>query len=125
MAIPEQFNVFEDFQNIINGKKSPTAETRHGINPATAKPNPEVPISTQTDVDNAVAAAQEAFKTWSEAPLTERANALRAFADGLEPYAEDFAKLLTQEQGKPVCHTSLRFEFTTKRLSSSPSQPWK
>jgi acyl-CoA reductase-like NAD-dependent aldehyde dehydrogenase len=125
MAIAEQFNVFEDFQNIINGKKSSTAETRHGINPATAKPNPEVPVSTQTDVDNAVAAAQEAFKTWSEVPLAERANALRAFADGLEPYAEDFAKLLTQEQGKPVCPLLLHLEYSTKRLGSSPLQPPK
>ncbi|KAL3489621.1 Aldehyde/histidinol dehydrogenase [Aspergillus germanicus] len=111
MAISEQFSVFEDFQNIINGKKSSTAETRHGINPATAKPNPEVPISTQTDVDNAVAAAQKAFKTWYEVPLAERADALRAFADGLEPYAEDFAKLLTQEQGKPLSFATM--EVTT------------
>ncbi|KAJ0414332.1 Aldehyde/histidinol dehydrogenase [Aspergillus carlsbadensis] len=115
MAISEQFNVFEDFQNIINGKKSSTAETRHGINPATAKPNPEVPVSTKTDVDNAVAAAQEAFKTWSEVPLAERANALRAFADGLEPYAEDFAKLLTQEQGKPLSFATM--EVTTSITS--------
>ncbi|KAL2850775.1 Aldehyde/histidinol dehydrogenase [Aspergillus pseudodeflectus] len=115
MAIAEQFSVFEDFQNIINGKKSSTAETRHGINPATAKPNPEVPVSTQTDVDDAVAAAQEAFKTWSEVPLAERANALRAFADGLEPYAEDFAKLLTQEQGKPLSFAT--YEVTTGIMS--------
>ncbi|KAL2808223.1 Aldehyde/histidinol dehydrogenase [Aspergillus granulosus] len=102
MAASEEFAVLTDFQNIINGKKSSTAETRHGINPATGSPNPEVPVSTETDVDNAVAAAQEAFKTWSEVPFAERASALRAFADGLEPYAADFAKLLTQEQGKPL-----------------------
>lgn len=97
-----KFDVFGEYFNVIDGKLSSTSETRHGINPATGKPLPEVPVSTQQDVDAAVDAAKKAFKTWSKVPYSERQQACRDFADALEKHADDFAKLLTQEQGKPV-----------------------
>lgn len=97
-----KFEVFGDYYNTINGKLSSTSQTRHGINPATAKPNAPVPVSTQQDVDAAVAAAKEAFKTWSKVPYAERQKACRDFADALEKNKDDFGKLLTQEQGKPL-----------------------
>lgn len=96
------FNVFGEYYNTIDGKLSSTSQTRHGINPATGKPNAEVPVSTQQDVDAAVDAAKRAFKTWSKVPYAERQKALRDFADALEKHTDDFAKLLTQEQGKPL-----------------------
>lgn len=96
------FDVFNGFYNSINGKLTSTEKTRHGINPATAKPNAEVPVSTQKDVDDAVAAAKAAFKTWSKTSWDERKKAVLAFADALEQHVQDFGKLLTQEQGKPV-----------------------
>ncbi|KAL4781467.1 aldehyde dehydrogenase domain-containing protein [Aspergillus varians] len=96
------FTVLDNFQNTINGKQTSTTEKRHGINPATGEPNPDVPVSTQQDVDNAVAAAEAAFTTWSDVPLAERIKAMFAFADAVEQHAADFAKLLIQEQGKPL-----------------------
>lgn len=99
------FSVFGEYYNTIDGKLSSTQETRHGINPATGKPNPEVPVSTPQDVDAAIAAAKKAFKTWSKVPYAERQQALFKFADAIEANAEDFAKMLTQEQGKPVSGT--------------------
>lgn len=96
------FSVFGEYLNTIGGKLSSTSQTRHGINPATGKPNPEVPVSTQQDVDAAVAAAKKAAKTWSKTTHAERKQALLDFADGIEKHSEDFAKMLTQEQGKPV-----------------------
>ncbi|OCT54947.1 Betaine aldehyde dehydrogenase, chloroplastic [Cladophialophora carrionii] len=101
-SVGPQFNVLEGFYNTINGKLTSTEQTRHGINPATGKPNPEVPVSTQKDVDDAVAAAKEAFKSWSQTPWEKRRDAVLAFANGLEKYEQDFGKLLTQEQGKPL-----------------------
>ena len=100
------FDVFSNFQNTINGKLSSTKETRHGVNPATGKPNPAVPVSTQQDVDAAVDAGKAAFKKWSKVPYEERKKAVLAFADALEKHTPDFAKLLTQEQGKPVSETN-------------------
>lgn len=96
------FDLFNNYLNSIDGKLTGTKETRHGINPATGKPNPEVPVATQQDVDNAVNAAKKAFVSWSKTPFEERKKAVLAFADALEKHQDDFGKLLTQEQGKPV-----------------------
>lgn len=102
-----KFDVFGEYHNIIDGKLSSTSETRHGTNPATGKPLAEVPVSTQQDVDAAVAAARKAFKTWSKVPYAERQQACKNFADELEKHTEAFAKLLTTEQGKPVSKRNL------------------
>ncbi|KAH8803610.1 aldehyde dehydrogenase [Xylogone sp. PMI_703] len=103
---------FDKFQNIINGKLVSTSETRHGINPATAKPNPPVPVATSQDVDDAVAAAKAAFKTWSRTSIEERREKIIAYADALKAHANDFAKLLTMEQGKP-------FKFAAGEVDSA------
>lgn len=101
-----KFDVFGEYYNIIDGKLSSTKETRHGINPATGKALPEVPVATREDVDAAVDAAKRAFKSWSKVPYSERQDACKKFADALEKHTDDFAKLLTSEQGKPVsCET--------------------
>lgn len=90
------------FRNVINGELTTTAETRHGINPATKQPNPEVPLSTQDDVDRAVDAARTAFKTWSRTSFDERRKAISAFADSIDANKDALAALLTQEQGKSL-----------------------
>ncbi|EFR03944.1 aldehyde dehydrogenase [Nannizzia gypsea CBS 118893] len=92
---------FTTFRNVINGKLTSTAETRHGINPATGEPNAEVPVSTAEDVDAAVAAAQEAFKSWSKTSHEERAKAVVGFADALQAHSQQFLDLIVREQGKP------------------------
>ncbi|KAI9166315.1 aldehyde dehydrogenase [Paramyrothecium foliicola] len=96
-----QFN-FESFFNTINGRPQTTASTTCGINPSTLEKNPAVPVSTRTDVDKAVEAAQNAVDKWQSVPYAERQVALRRFADSLEELAEGFANMLTREQGKPL-----------------------
>jgi acyl-CoA reductase-like NAD-dependent aldehyde dehydrogenase len=97
---------FTTFQNVVNGHLVSTSSTRHGINPATKKPNPPVPVATPKDLDEAVAAAKEAFKTWSRTSVPERREKLVAYAQALQEHADDFAKLLTTEQGKPLMFAS-------------------
>lgn len=93
---------FTTFSNVINGKLCTTAKTRHGINPATKQPLPEVPIATEKDLDEAVSAARVAFRKWSRTPLSERRAALEAFAVALDSYETELAHMLTTEQGKPI-----------------------
>lgn len=94
------------FHNVINGELTTTAETRHGINPATKQPNPEVPVSTQDDLDRAVAAARTAFKTWSRTSFDERRKAISAYADSIDANKDALAALLTQEQGKSLAQAA-------------------
>lgn len=62
---------FTTFHNTIDGKLTSTKETRHNINPATKKPNAEVPVCTPEDVDAAIAAARKAFNSWSKVPMSK------------------------------------------------------
>lgn len=100
------------FVQIINGKTAPTSESRHGINPATLKAKPDVPVATQDDLDRAVDAAKEAFKKWSKVPYEERRTAVLAFADAVDSFRTEFRDLLISEQGKPVC----RFTYTLELI---------
>ncbi|KAG4026678.1 hypothetical protein MFRU_038g00820 [Monilinia fructicola] len=91
---------FLTFHNTIDGKLTNTTQTRHSINPSTGQPNPPVPLTTNIELDEAVAAAKKAQKTWSRTSLTERRTIFNAFADALESYKSEFVDLLIAEQGK-------------------------
>jgi acyl-CoA reductase-like NAD-dependent aldehyde dehydrogenase len=94
---------FGTFHNVIDGAVSETlGRSRRVVNPSTLDNNPEVPLSTLEDVNRAVDAGKRAATAWAAVPWDERVNALQRFADAIEAVAEDFAKLVMMEQGKPV-----------------------
>ena len=99
------------FANTIDGKQSPTSKTRHSINPATGKPNAEVPVSTPEDVDAAMAAGQKAFKKWAQVSWEDRRKACLAYADALAAEKDGFSKMLVQEQGKPLQFAQMEVDF--------------
>ena len=104
--IIEDFDLENNFFNIINGEKRSSTRSGHGTNPSNLKTLPDVPIASSRDVDDAVAGARSAFAKWSEVPVHERKELLNQFVDALETYTDRFARLLTIEQGKPVCIVS-------------------
>jgi acyl-CoA reductase-like NAD-dependent aldehyde dehydrogenase len=102
-ASSSSFKVLGRYYNTIDGRLSETPRNTYSINPATGKANPPVPLSRSIDVDHAVTAAKRAFKPWAKVPYRQRREAVLAFANAIERHQDDFAKLLTQEQGKAVC----------------------
>ena len=60
------------FPMIINGQKVTTQDTVGVINPATGEHFAQVPVGTAQHVDDAVAAAREAFPAWSALSHAER-----------------------------------------------------
>jgi acyl-CoA reductase-like NAD-dependent aldehyde dehydrogenase len=91
-----------DYGLIINGEKVATAETFGVTNPATEEIVGQCPIATKEQLDDAVAAAGKAFRTWSATSDEERAAACGKIAEVIGEHAEELATLLTQEQGKPL-----------------------
>src|ERR687894_1167754 len=59
-----------------------------------------VALGTAEDVDDAVAAADEAFTAWSALSAAERAQLLLEAAEAIEVGVPDRARLLTRENGK-------------------------
>ncbi|MDA0681098.1 MAG: aldehyde dehydrogenase family protein [Proteobacteria bacterium] len=87
---------------IINGKKVATTESFGVINPATEEIVGQCPIASRGQLDTAVDAAAQAFKTWSKVSDAERAAACGKIAAAINAHADELATLLTQEQGKPL-----------------------
>ena len=91
-------------QMIIAGESCDAAD--HGSveirNPATGETVDRVPQGTAQDLDRAIDAAQTAFVRWSGTPPARRAEILYTAAHKLTESEKDLARLLTQEQGKPL-----------------------
>ncbi len=86
----------------MGNEKRGAETTYHGIDPRTEDPLYEAPVATQKDLDDAVTAANRAFKSWSQLPLSKRSKLMYEFANGLEKYKDEFTALLQKETGKPV-----------------------
>ena len=92
----------DDFRLLINGELVAGDLSMEVINPATEEVIDRCPRASRAQLDSAVAAAKAAFPGWSETPLQARATALEAIADRVEANTDKLARLLTQEQGKPL-----------------------
>ena len=89
-------------------------------NPATGEVVDRVAAATPEDVDRAIDAAQTAFKKWSEVPPPKRAEILFKAAHMLAEREKELARLLTQEQGKPLREAVLeirRFAHTLEHYA--------
>jgi acyl-CoA reductase-like NAD-dependent aldehyde dehydrogenase len=91
-----------EFKLLIGGKLVDGAQTMDVVNPANEESIAKCPRASKAQLDDAVAAAKKAFPGWSATPIAERKKVLLAIADAIEKNAGDLARLLTQEQGKPL-----------------------
>jgi acyl-CoA reductase-like NAD-dependent aldehyde dehydrogenase len=91
-----------DFRLLIGGKLVAGAGSFDVINPATEQVLASCPRADLAQLNQAVAAAKAAFPAWAATPLAERARLLNQLADGIQARAPELARILTQEQGKPL-----------------------
>lgn len=72
------------------------------VNPATGKVQADVPLAGKAETDEAVAAAQEAFKTWRRTPPTQRRDLLLKLARLVRENAPEFQRLAALETATPL-----------------------
>ncbi len=91
-------------KNYINGEWSASTgvETVEVINPANEEVLALSPLGTHKDVDRAVSAAKEAFKSWRKTPAVDRVQYLFKLKTLLEENFDSIVKLCTQEHGKTL-----------------------
>jgi len=90
------------YKLLINGRLEDGDAKMDVINPATEDVLAVCPRASKAQLDKAVAAAKAAFPVWSKTTIAERKKALLAIAEAIEKNAGELARLLTQEQGKPI-----------------------
>ncbi|VVO73887.1 Betaine aldehyde dehydrogenase [Pseudomonas fluorescens] len=91
----------------INGQWSAGREHLRVINPATEALLTTVIGGDERAVDQAVSAATEAFKTWSQTTGAERAAILRNIANGVRNGREHLMKLQSSNNGKPLFEAAI------------------
>ncbi|XP_041351814.1 succinate-semialdehyde dehydrogenase, mitochondrial-like [Gigantopelta aegis] len=72
------------------------------LNPSTGSVVGVVPDMNADDVDVAVKKAYQAFLSWKETTAKERSDILRRFYDLSCQHQDELAKLITEENGKPL-----------------------
>mmetsp|Transcript_20370 Transcript_20370/g.34104 ORF Transcript_20370/g.34104 Transcript_20370/m.34104 type:complete len:510 (-) Transcript_20370:3188-4717(-) len=90
--------------NFIAGKfeESSGAAIIDVVAPATGAIIAKVPASTARDVDTAVAAAKEAFPSWSGMTIKSRAAIMFKFHSLVEANANELAEIIVKENGKNI-----------------------
>ena len=91
-----------EYKLLINGELVAGDAEMDVINPATEEVLAKCPRASKAQLDAAVAAARAAFPAWRDTPIAERKAKLLAIADAIQADAANLARLLTQEQGKPI-----------------------
>lgn len=95
-------------QLLINGELVAGEGDKQPVyNPATGEVLVEIAEASAAQVDAAVQAADRAFATWGQTSPKARSEALLKLADAIEAKADTFARLESQNCGKPLhCVTS-------------------
>lgn len=95
-------NLGKKYPLIINNKKIETKDWADSINPSKASEIVgKFALATIQDADLAIKAAQDAFKTWSEKDIHERANILFKASNIMQERRFELASIMILEEGKP------------------------
>lgn len=91
------------------------------VNPASEEVIGTIPACSPEDADRAVAAAREAFTSWSQTSREERAGHINSIAEGLQGRAEEMTATITQELGMPLKLSGIiQVGLPTSQFASMP-----
>ena len=77
------------------------------LNPATGETLSQLAVATRDDLDQALAAADRGFRAWRKVSAFERSKVLRKAANLMRERADEIARIMTLEQGKPVAEAKM------------------
>jgi len=96
-----------DLKLFINGSWR-TGEGRDSfpvVNPVTGEGIAELPLATEADLDEALETAKRTYPEWRATPVDKRSAILHKTANILKERADEIARTMTQEQGKPLAES--------------------
>ena len=98
--------MYQQFGNFINGKWSNNSENSiKVINPFNEEVLGSIPVSTEKDLNEALEAAHHAFTGWRETSPWERSKIIKQIATLIRERADEIAKTMTLETGKPLAES--------------------
>ncbi|POH75280.1 aldehyde dehydrogenase family protein [Arthrobacter glacialis] len=100
----------ETYTDLLTAITPVSGETRTMLDPATGEIVGEAPVHTVEDLERAIASATAAQPAWAALGHEARSAVLLKAADAVDRSAEELARLLSREQGKPLNGPNARFE---------------
>ena len=88
-----------------NWGKGAGGKTLPVLNPSTGEAIGTVAHAQQSDLERAAQAADKGFKAWRKVSAFERYKIMRKAAENLRSRADEIARLMTLEQGKPLAES--------------------
>ena len=89
------------------------------ISPTTNEKLGKVLLGNQKDTQNAIAAAKEAFKTFSKTTTTERIQYLQNIKSAIEKRKDDFINVMIEEYGGTRKFATVSYEYMLKSFDSA------
>jgi len=105
-----------EYRLLINGELVVGKLAVDVINPATGQVFAQASRADAEQLEQAIEAGQRAFLKWSRRSYSERGDCLLRFAAVIEARIDQFADLLTREQGKPLVRARHEMEVTVAAL---------
>jgi acyl-CoA reductase-like NAD-dependent aldehyde dehydrogenase len=101
-----------DYKLLIGGELVDGDLDMDVVNPATGQCFVTVPRASTRQADQAIAAAKAAQPGWGATPVATRQAKLVELADAIAANAHELARVLTQEQGKPLAEAQGEVAWT-------------
>ena len=99
------------YDMFINGKWVDSRERLEILNPANEEVLATTPVATPDQVSEALLTAQAAQRPWALKTGVERGKVLRRWADLVDQNRDRFARLISQEVGKPLAEAFGEVDF--------------
>lgn len=118
-------NKYGKVKNYINGALVDTITGRwlNVESPLTGEVIAKVAVSSKEDLDNAVAAAKGAFKTWSKTPIKDRVQVFFRYKTLLEQNIVELSELIQEENGKTLGESRAEIEKSIELTEFATSLP--
>ncbi len=105
-----------NYQMYVDGAfiDASTNEKMEIVNPATGKVVSTVPAASLEDTQKAIDSSERAQKEWAKLPSAERGKYLSAIATEIRNEADDLAKIISEEMGKPLEQAQVEVNVTAE-----------
>jgi RHH-type transcriptional regulator, proline utilization regulon repressor / proline dehydrogenase / delta 1-pyrroline-5-carboxylate dehydrogenase len=96
----------KSYQPLINGEWVSTAQLAESLNPSDRTCVGKVGLASIEQAESTIQAAKQAFQTWRQTPVIDRAKVLDRMADLLQEHRDELAAWICLEVGKPLHETN-------------------
>lgn len=100
------------YKMLIGGQLVEGSSTIDIVNPADESVVAKCPVASETQLEQAVKAANDAFVSWRNTSSSERAELVNKMIATIKEHQDELAEIITLEQGKPLARSQDEVMFS-------------